>query len=50
MAGVIPEKDYYRRTLHTKKYVADHWSRYFQILDFLPAWLGHQDLVILRKD
>jgi|YelNatPaOPRAMG01_1025707.scaffolds.fasta_scaffold30696_2 SAM-dependent methyltransferase len=42
--------DYYQTTYHTRPYVAREWSRYFKILEHIPAgMIGHQDAVILTK-
>jgi SAM-dependent methyltransferase len=43
-------QDYYRNTFMTTRYVREKWGRYFEVVDFVPAYIGnHQDLVILRK-
>lgn len=44
------EADYYRNTFHTHEYIHRVWSRYFEIVRIIPAYIGnHQDLVILRR-
>ena len=46
----IKDEDYYVNTYLTEKYIRQNWSRFFQIVDFIPAYIGnHQDLVIMRK-
>jgi SAM-dependent methyltransferase len=41
---------YYRTAYHTPRYVEEHWSRYFDVLEyFCRAVNAHQDLVIMRK-
>jgi ubiquinone/menaquinone biosynthesis C-methylase UbiE len=48
MQGIFP--DWYQETYHTQAYVLDRYSRYFEILDYLPQGLNrHQDLVLLKK-
>ncbi|MCL5744392.1 MAG: class I SAM-dependent methyltransferase [Acidobacteria bacterium] len=43
------DRSYYRSTFHTREYVQSTWSRYFEILDVLPGYIGNlQDLVIMR--
>ena len=38
----------YRNTFHTRKYVLDKWSRFFDIVTIMPGYVGnHQDLVIM---
>lgn len=42
--------DFYKATYHTRDYVEREWSRYFEILAYLPRGNeGHQDLVVCRK-
>jgi 2-polyprenyl-3-methyl-5-hydroxy-6-metoxy-1,4-benzoquinol methylase/uncharacterized protein YbaR (Trm112 family) len=48
--SVMNGSDYYRNTLHTREYVMEHWSKYFEIIDIIPGYIGNlQDLVIMRK-
>lgn len=43
-------QDYYRNTFFTHEYVRERWSRYFEILEIVPGYIGnHQDLVVMRK-
>ncbi len=46
--GLFPE--WFQNTFHTKDYVYRNWSKYFEILDYLPRGsMDLQDLVVLRK-
>lgn len=48
MKGILP--DWYQMAYHTEKYVYDHYSKYFEILDYIPRGIAdHQDLIIARK-
>ena len=38
---------FYQTTYHARDYVESHWSRFFQILDYVG--LGDQDLVIMQR-
>ena len=42
--------DYYRNVFVSADYILNTWSRFFEIIDFIPAGIGNlQDLTILRK-
>jgi SAM-dependent methyltransferase len=42
--------DFYQTTYHTKEYVYNEWSTYFDIVDYIERGINnHQDAVILRK-
>jgi SAM-dependent methyltransferase len=42
--------DFYQTTFHTKEYVYNEWSAYFDIVDYVERGIGdHQDAVLLRK-
>jgi SAM-dependent methyltransferase len=42
--------EWYQNTFHSKEYVYENYSRYFEILDYIPQGLaGFQDIVVLRK-
>ncbi len=46
--GLFPE--WYQNAFHTKDYVHRNFSKYFEILDYLPRGIiDLQDLVVLRK-
>jgi SAM-dependent methyltransferase len=47
MKDVFP--DWYQNAYHTKKYVVDRYSEYFEVVDYIPRGMGRQDVVILRK-
>ena len=48
MKGIFPE--WYQNAYHTKEYVLDQYSEYFDILDYIPGGMGNrQDLVVLQK-
>jgi SAM-dependent methyltransferase len=51
--GVLPELakiDYYKNIFHSRRYIYEQWSRYFEILDVIDAaFAGYQDLVIMRR-
>jgi hypothetical protein len=47
---VLEDKTYYRTTHHAHDYVRREWSRYFEVVDVLPACIGNvQDLVVMRR-
>ncbi len=47
---MLDETDYYKGAYHTHRYIMRNWSRYFKIVDIIPACIGNiQDLVIMRK-
>ena len=46
--GIFPE--WYQTAFHTETYVRNCFSRYFQVLDYLPRGISDfQDLVVLKK-
>jgi SAM-dependent methyltransferase len=41
--------DFYQTAFHTKAYIYDRWSTYFEIVDYVERGIGnYQDAVILR--
>jgi len=41
--------DYYQSTFHAPWYIFEHWTRYFDILSYVPRGsLAHQDMILLR--
>lgn len=47
MKGIFPE--WYQNAYHKKEYVLDEYSRYFDVLDYIPRGMNnHQDVVVLR--
>ena len=50
LQGYIDDDDYYCNTYMTNDYIQRTWSKYFQVIEIIPAYIGNQqDLVILRK-
>lgn len=42
--------DYYRVTHHSLAYIEQHWSEYFDLLEYSERGINsHQDLVVMRK-
>lgn len=49
LKGVTANDEYYRNIYHTHGYIRETWSRDFEILDILPAFVANmQDMVFLR--
>lgn len=46
---VLEDREYYRTTFHSHAYVRREWGRRFEIVGMLPACIGMQDLVVMRK-
>jgi SAM-dependent methyltransferase len=48
MEDIFPK--WYQVAYHTKEYVLDRFTRYFDVLDYIPRGLNdHQDMVVLQK-
>ena len=48
MKGIFPK--WYQLAYHTKEYVFDRFTKYFDILDYIPRGLNnHQDMITLQK-
>jgi len=48
MQGIFPE--WYQTATHTREYIQSEFTRYFNVLDYVPNGLDHsQDLVILQR-
>lgn len=46
--GTFPE--WYQTSFHTKEYILDKYSKYFDVLDYIPGGMNnHQDMVVLQK-
>ena len=45
--GIFPE--WYQNAYHTKQYVLDRYSEYFDVLEYIPRGMGNQDIVVLQK-
>ena len=50
---VVPEAKataYYKNVFHSRRYIFERWSHFFEILDVVEAaFSGHQDLVVMRR-
>ena len=46
---VINDSDYYRSTFHSRRYIVEEWSRYFQVVSIVDAIAAPQDFVVLRR-
>ena len=45
-----PAPVWYQRTFHARRYVFDHWGRWFEIRAYVPGGaLGVQDLILLQR-
>ncbi len=48
MKGIFPE--WYQVAYHSKEYILDKYTKYFDVLDYIPRGLNdHQDIIILQK-
>ena len=47
MKGIFP--DWYQNAYHTKRYVFDRYSEYFEVVDYIPRGGAGQAMVILRR-
>lgn len=48
MKGIFPE--WYQNAYHSKEYIFDQYSKYFDILEYIPKGMTNkQDVVVLRK-
>jgi SAM-dependent methyltransferase len=45
----IGDEEYYVNVSHSQTYIEQNWSRYFDIIDIVPALLGRQDMVVMRR-
>jgi SAM-dependent methyltransferase len=46
----MKENEYYKNVFHSRRYIYEHWDRYFEILDVIDAaFAGYQDLVVMRR-
>lgn len=45
----LAESDYYQNIFHNHAYLRKHWSKYFEICDIMPGYIGNQDLMVLRR-
>lgn len=50
VGAIIGDDDYYVTAFLTESFIRQNWSRNFEILDFIPAYITNlQDLVVMRK-
>ena len=47
--AVIEDKDYYRAAMHSREYIVNRWSEYFDVVAIADAIAGMQDFVVLRR-
>jgi SAM-dependent methyltransferase len=47
--GVIGDPEYYRAAMHSRAYITERWSRYFEVVAIIDAIAGLQDFVVLRR-
>lgn len=46
----MKESGYYKNVFHSRRYIGERWSRYFEIIAVVEAAVaGHQDLVVMRR-
>lgn len=45
---IVGKPLYYGTTYHSESYVRDKWSEWFEVVDYVPAALSHQDMVAMR--
>lgn len=46
----MKESEYYKNVFHSRRYIYEHWARYFEIVDVVDAaFAGYQDLVVMRR-
>ncbi len=49
ISDAIKNEEYYVSSFHSEQYIRKNWSQYFDILDIIPSFMGHHDLVIMKK-
>lgn len=49
ISDVVENEEYYVSSFHSEQYIRKNWSHYFDILDIIPSFMGHHDLVIMKK-
>jgi SAM-dependent methyltransferase len=46
----MKESAYYKNVFHSRRYIYEHWRRYFEIVEVIDAaFAGYQDLVVMRR-
>ena len=47
--AVISDKSYYKDVAQSETYIFAEWSKYFEIIDIVPAMAANQDVVVMRR-
>jgi SAM-dependent methyltransferase len=47
IAGQTDDDDYYLNVFHTREYVLKEWSKFFEVREIIPGFVGTHDLVVL---
>ncbi len=47
--AVVADKEYYRAAMHSRSYIVENWSRYFDVIAIVDAIAALQDFVVLRR-
>jgi SAM-dependent methyltransferase len=47
--GATADAHEYLNVFHTKKYIREHWARWFSVEEILPGYIYTHDLVVLRR-
>jgi hypothetical protein len=47
--GVINDPEYYRAAIHSRRYIVDRWSKYFEVIAIVDAIAALQDFVVMRR-
>jgi SAM-dependent methyltransferase len=47
--GYIKDVEFYRSVWHSRPYIIQHWSRFFDVLAFIDGIAALQDFVVLRR-
>jgi len=49
IADIVIKDDYYVNSFHSEEYISKEWAKYFKIIEILPGFIGHQDLIMMEK-
>jgi 2-polyprenyl-3-methyl-5-hydroxy-6-metoxy-1,4-benzoquinol methylase len=47
--AVVSDKSYYKDVAQSETYIFAEWSKYFEIIDIVPAMAANQDVVVMRR-
>lgn len=47
---LLAEDTYYKDVMQTRENIRSHWSRHFEVVDFLDGMAANQDMVVMRKN